>query len=226
MINKYLCTIVVGLVLFTGVHAQKDLLPKKLEVLRDSASYAMGVSIGQSLSSRYPEMDIDLLLKGCRDAFSGKDSVMRSEAVNAIIKKYLKEQTRIQGIQNREEGERFLKENAKKEGVITTASGLQYIVLIQGTGEKPLPGNRVKVNYVGTLLNGKEFDNSYKRGQPAEFDLATVIKGWIEALQLMPVGSKYKLFIPSELGYGEIGMGSSIPPNSVLVFELELLEIF
>lgn len=219
----------VGLLLFTSLHAQKDnskdLLPKKLEALRDSASYAMGVSIGQTLVSRYGSMNADLIAKGLVDAFGTNDTLMKAEAISALLNSYTKQQPRIQLIGNRDAAERFLKENARKEGVIKTASGLQYIILKQGNGEMPLPGNKVKVNYIGTLLNGKEFENSYKRGQPEEFELTAVIKGWAEALQLMQVGSKFKLFIPAELAYGDNGDGAAITPASLLIFELELLQI-
>ncbi len=231
MIKKYLYTIGTALLLFTSAQAQKDKdkskspLPKKLESLKDSASYAMGVSIGQSLNSRYAEMDIALITKGMNEAFVTSDTLMKPEVVTALINSYIKQRARIQTIGNREAGEKFLKENAGREGVIKTVSGLQYIILKEGTGPKPASDNRVKVHYFGKLLNGQEFDNSYKRGQPAEFNVNGVIKGWTEALQLMSPGSKYKLFIPAELGYGDSGMGASIPPASVLIFEVELLEI-
>jgi FKBP-type peptidyl-prolyl cis-trans isomerase FklB len=122
-----------------------------------------------------------------------------------------------------EDQESFLQENAKKEGVITLPSGLQYLVLINGEGEKPGPRSMVTVHYEGSLINGKVFDSSYKRGEPASFGVYQVISGWTEALQLMPVGSKWRLFIPSALGYGTRGSGGSIPPNSTLIFDVELL---
>jgi len=131
----------------------------------------------------------------------------------------------VQGAKNKQEGELFLAENGKREGVRTTASGLQYQVLREGTGAKPAATDRVKVDYRGTLLDGTEFDSSYARGRPAEFALNGVIKGWTEGLQLMPAGSKYKFFIPAALAYGERGSGQRIGPNATLVFEVELLEI-
>lgn len=127
--------------------------------------------------------------------------------------------------QQMEQQEQFLAENAKREGVITTPSGLQYEILQEGTGEKPGPTTRVTVHYEGSLSNGNVFDSSYKRGQPATFGVNQVITGWTEALQMMPVGSKWRLFIPSELGYGSRGAGGSIPPNAALVFDVELLSM-
>lgn len=124
-----------------------------------------------------------------------------------------------------EEQEKFLAENAKREGVVTTPSGLQYEILQEGTGEKPGPTTRVTVHYEGSLSNGNVFDSSYKRGQPATFGVNQVIAGWTEAMQMMPVGSKWRLFIPSELGYGSRGAGDSIPPNSALIFDVELLSM-
>ncbi|MGH9569716.1 MAG: FKBP-type peptidyl-prolyl cis-trans isomerase, partial [Candidatus Angelobacter sp.] len=126
---------------------------------------------------------------------------------------------------NKKEGEAFLAANKTKEGVITTPSGLQYKVLKQGTGPKPTTTDKVVCNYKGTLINGKEFDSSYKRGEPATFPVNGVIKGWTEALQLMPVGSKYQLFIPADLAYGERGAGADIGPDATLIFEVELLSI-
>jgi FKBP-type peptidyl-prolyl cis-trans isomerase FklB len=225
MANKLLC-LVAALLIFTSANAQKDKSKseKKLETLKDSASYAMGYSVGQTLSTNYPGMELDLIIKGLNDAFGADTARIKPEAINSLIKTFLKQQAKIQAMTNREVGEKFLKENATKDNVIKTGSGLQYIILKQGIGEKPLDGDRVKVHYIGTLLNGKEFENSYK-GQPAEFNIAEVIKGWAEALKLMPVGSKFKLFVPAELAYGEYGMGNTIPPASTLIFELELLAI-
>jgi FKBP-type peptidyl-prolyl cis-trans isomerase FklB len=225
MMNKLLC-IVAGVLIFTSVNAQKERTKneKKLGTLKDSASYAMGYSIGQTLSANYPAMELDLILKGLADAFVADTAIIKSQTVSSLIKSFLKEQPKIQAMTNREAGEKFLKENATKENVIKTGSGLQYIILKQGDGEKPLEADRVRVHYIGRLLNGKEFENSYK-GKPAEFNLNEVIKGWGEALKLMPVGSKFKLFIPAELAYGEDGMDNTIPPSSTLIFELELLAI-
>lgn len=226
--NKFLCLIAAVLIL-APANAQKEKekskAQRKLETLRDSASYAMGYSVGQTLSARYPGMDIDLITKGLYEAFGADTAIIKPEKINSLVTTFLKQQAKIQAITNREEGVKFLKENAGREGVIKTETGLQYIILKQGAGEKPLDGNRVKVHYVGTLLNGKEFENSYTRGQPAEFDINAVIKGWTEALKLMSAGSKFKLFIPAELAYGENGMGSTIPPSSTLIFEIELLAI-
>jgi FKBP-type peptidyl-prolyl cis-trans isomerase FklB len=228
MTNKFLC-LIGAILIFTSAGAQKEKekskAQKKLETLKDSASYAMGYSIGQTLSARYPGMDIDLITKGLADSFGADTAIIKPETINSLVTTFLKQQAKIQAITNREAGEKFLKENKEKDNVVKTGTGLQYIILKQGAGEKPVDGNRVKVHYVGTLLNGKEFENSYTRGQPAEFDINGVIKGWTEALKLMSVGSKFRLFIPAELAYGENGMGSTIPPSSTLIFEIELLAI-
>jgi FKBP-type peptidyl-prolyl cis-trans isomerase len=227
--RKHLYTIIAAVLFFTSVNAQKEKEKsknqKKLETLKDSASYAMGYSVGQTISSRYPGMELDLILKGLADAFETDSAIIKPEYINNLVTTFVKQQARIQAMTNKEAGEKFLKENENKEGVIKTASGLQYIILKQGSGPIPASDNRVKVNYVGTLLNGKEVDNSYKRGKPEEFSVAGVIKGWTEALMLMPVGSTYKLFIPAALAYGENGMGVNVPPNSTLIFEIELLEV-
>ncbi len=231
MIRQTICILTLFFTLFTSAQAQKDnnnkksKTEKKLESLKDSASYAMGISIGQTLSIRYPTMDIDLVVKGLTEAFATKDTLMPPEKISGIVLAFTKLQARAQSMENKLEGEKFLRENADRDSVVKRASGLQYIILRQGTGPIPVIGNRVKVHYRGTLINGKEFDNSYKRGQPAEFDITGVIKGWAEALQIMPAGSKYKLFIPSEMAYGESGMGVMVPPSSVLIFEVELLEV-
>ncbi|NOT51240.1 MAG: FKBP-type peptidyl-prolyl cis-trans isomerase [Chitinophagaceae bacterium] len=228
MTKKFICLVALFLI-FIPANGQKEKgkskSEKKLETLKDSASYAMGYSIGQTLSTKYPGMDIDLIAKGLNDAFGADTAILKPEAINGLVTTFVKHQARIQAMTNREAGEKFLKENATKDNVIKTESGLQYIILKQGYGEKPLEGNRVKVHYRGTLLNGREFESSYTSGQPEEFEIDRVIKGWTEALKLMAAGSKFRIFIPSELAYGENGMGNTIPPASTLIFELELLAV-
>jgi FKBP-type peptidyl-prolyl cis-trans isomerase FkpA/FKBP-type peptidyl-prolyl cis-trans isomerase FklB len=173
-----------------------------------------------------------VLVRGLRDAIAGGEMQMTDEEANTVKQAFMQsmqakatEERTAAATKNRTDGEAFLAANRSKSGVQTTESGLQYQVMTQGTGEKPGPTSKVKVHYVGTLIDGTKFDSSIDRGTPAEFALNGVIKGWTEALQLMPVGSKYKLFVPSDLAYGEQGTPGPIGPNSTLIFEVELLEI-
>jgi len=195
-------------------------------------SYAIGMDIGQSVKSLGDDIDQDALVAGIRDRLNGaKPRLSKEEAVKvqqAYFKKRAEKQAaarKAEGEKNKAEGEKFLAENAKREGVHVTASGLQYEVLKQGDGPKPKATDRVKVHYRGTFIDGSEFDSSYSRGQPVVFPLNGVIKGWSEGLQLMPVGSKYKLYLPASLAYGEQGAGKRIGPNKTLIFEVELLDI-
>lgn len=213
-----------------------------LKTQGDSVSYAIGQNIYSQLKDL--GLNIDLLTKSIKDGSVNKSDLTQEN----IIKVLTAFQTRMQEKQtaqmkeqeekrkaeiarliekNKKEGEAFLEENKKKEGIKTTASGLQYKVLAAGPGIGPTPKDtsNVKVHYKGTLLDGKEFDNSYKRNQPSEFPLNQVIKGWTEGLQLMHVGDKFQFFIPYQLAYGEEGRGETIPPASVLIFEVELLDI-
>lgn len=199
--------------------------PVKLKSLKDSASYALGYNVGQSLSQSYTDMDVNILAQALKDAYSAKPPAVPVESAQQVVMSYKQQVAGKKAAGNKAEGEAFLKKNATQPGVTTTSSGLQYLVMRKGDGPLPAVTDRVKVHYFGTLINGTEFDNSYKRNAPAEFALTGVIAGWTEALQLMPVGSKYKLFIPSTLGYGDNQMGPSIPPGSTLIFEVELLEI-
>ncbi len=194
--------------------------------------YAIGVDLGRSLQPVKQDVDVEALKAGLDDSFSGGtpklDDAAREEIKNTVAKKMqerqLQERT-AQADKAKGEGEKFLAENGKKEGVKTTASGLQYEVLTEGKGTKPTAADRVTVHYKGTLLNGEEFDSSYSRGQPVTFPLANVIPGWTEGVQLMTPGSKYKFVIPSELAYGERGAGVKIGPNETLVFEVELISV-
>ncbi len=202
----------------------------------DSVSYGIGNDVGRNLQMNFKQagldsLNLDAMFAGMRDAM---DSVERinAETVKAVVQAYMMdmqqkkmaEQQKL-GEASLAEGQKFLAENGKKPGVTTTASGLQYEVLKAGTGPKPTAEQTVKVHYKGTLINGQQFDSSYDRGEPAEFPVNAVIPGWTEALQLMPSGSKWKLWIPSELAYGQHGAGSDIPGNSTLIFEVELLDI-
>ena len=195
----------------------------------DSASYAIGVSTGagykENLKTLPDSANVDALIAGFTGALKGQKTSMTPEAAQAFLQTYFMEASAKQATKAKEEGDKFLAENKTKEGVITTESGLQYKVVTEGKGVKPTAEDKVKVHYKGTLLDGKVFDSSIERGEPAEFGVGQVIKGWTEGLQLMPVGSKYTFWIPSDLAYGERGAGQDIKPNSVLVFEVELLEI-
>lgn len=202
----------------------------------DSVSYGVGSDVGNNLRMNLKQagldsLNLDAMFAGMRDAM---DSVERisPDQVKAVVQAYMMEAQKKQMVEQQlkdeaslAEGKTFLAENGKKAGVVTTASGLQYEVLKAGTGAKPTAEQTVKVHYKGTLINGKQFDSSYDRGEPAEFPVNAVIPGWTEALQLMPTGSRWKLWIPSELAYGQHGAGADIPGNSTLIFEVELLDI-
>lgn len=192
---------------------------------KDSISYGLGVSIGNNFkTSNLDSIDVDLLAKGMKDVFAGKPAITQEDADKAI-NAFMMKREKIKGEENIAKGNAFLEENKKKPGVITTPSGLQYSVIKEGTGAKPTLNDKITAHYHGTLIDGTVFDSSVDRGQPASFPVSGVIPGWTEALQMMSVGSKWKLVIPSNLAYGERGAGGKIAPNSVLVFEVELLSI-
>jgi FKBP-type peptidyl-prolyl cis-trans isomerase FklB len=203
-----------------------------LKDTKDKLGYGIGLDMGKTFKKQGLEINPDALLKGFKDGFSGAEPKLSEEEIKAtftavqqeMAKKQMEEATKISA-KNSKEGADFLAANKKKAGITTTASGLQYKVITAGKGPKPAATSIVKAHYRGTLLDGTEFDSSYKRNEPAEFEVSQLIKGWTEALQLMPVGSKWQLFIPSDLAYGERGAGGTIPPNSALIFELELLSI-
>jgi FKBP-type peptidyl-prolyl cis-trans isomerase FklB len=206
--------------------------PSPFKTPREVVSYGIGMSIGQQASQSGIDVDPDALVQGFRDALAGHEPKVSEAQFRAAMQSVQQEvmakqmaKAKADGEKNKTEGEKFLADNAKKPGVKTTASGLQYEVIKEGTGPTPKASDTVKVNYKGTLLSGKEFDSSYKRGEPAVFPVDGVIKGWTEALQLMKVGAKYRLVIPASLAYGERGAGNVIGPNSTLVFEVELLGI-
>jgi FKBP-type peptidyl-prolyl cis-trans isomerase FklB len=203
-----------------------------LATQRDKVSYAIGMNIGTNLHRQSVDVDPKLLQQGLQDALSGGKTLLSEDEARATLTEFQtevrkKQQEKMQqaGEANKKEGDAFLAANKSKEGVVALPSGLQYKILSAGTGPKPAASDSVVCNYRGTLIDGKEFDSSYKRGQPATFPVGGVIKGWTEALQLMPVGSKWQLFVPSELAYGDRGTGADIGPNSTLIFEVELLSI-
>jgi len=197
-------------------------------------SYAIGLEIGSSLEQITDKtaVDVDILARGIRDQLSGADPLLDQEEAATVKQTVMnrmqaeaQEERQGAAVENASEEEAFLDTNAKREGVITTESGLQYEILEEGQGEKPNSTDRVTVHYRGTLLDGTVFDSSYDRGSPATFGVNQVIPGWTEALQLMSIGSKYKLYIPSKLAYGTRGAGQTIGPNACLIFEVELIEI-
>jgi FKBP-type peptidyl-prolyl cis-trans isomerase FklB len=193
---------------------------------KDKVSYSIGLNIGTNLSRQNVEINADALMAGITDGIAGKPQLTQDQIkeVMTTFEKDMQAKQKAAGEKNAAEGAKFLEENKKKEGVKTTASGLQYKVLKEGTGAQPKGTDTVTVNYRGTMINGKEFDSSYKRGQPATFPLNGVIKGWTEGLQLMKAGAKYQFFVPPGLAYGERAVGPDISPNSTLIFEIELLD--
>ncbi len=214
----------------TGTAVAKP-APLPLKTSKDKASYAIGVSMAKGMKSQGVDIDPAILARGLKDGLAGNSQLTDEQAQAALtelqaeVKTKQEAKAKIVGDANKKEGDVFLAANKSKEGVVTLPSGLQYKVLKAGTGPKPTPADTVECNYKGTLLSGKEFDSSYKRGQPASFPVGQVIKGWTEALQLMPVGSKWELFVPSDLAYGPRAAGPDISPNSTLIFEVELLSI-
>ncbi|MBQ9236761.1 MAG: FKBP-type peptidyl-prolyl cis-trans isomerase [Prevotella sp.] len=198
----------------------------------DKVSYALGLGIGSQLKGMGAEkLNIDDFAQAIKDSIAGKEQIKAAEA-QQIVQQFFAEQEKAQrakaaemGKKLKEEGETFLAENAKKDGVITTASGLQYLVLKEGTGKSPKATDSVKCHYEGFLTNGTVFDSSIQRGEPATFPLGGVIKGWTEGLQLMKEGGKTRFFIPYNLAYGEAGASGAIPPYAALIFDVELIEV-
>ncbi|MCL4142890.1 UNVERIFIED_CONTAM: hypothetical protein GTU68_033811 [Idotea baltica] len=190
----------------------------------DSLSYSIGVNVGESIKAQNLQPNTEVLTQAIKDVLAGSQLTISSANCGAFIQSYFQKAASKVGNENLAAGSAYLEKNKVREGVITTASGLQYEVLVPGTGEKPLSTQKVKVHYHGTLIDGTVFDSSVERGSPATFGVTQVIKGWVEGLQLMPVGAKWKFFIPANLAYGPRGQGK-IGPNSALIFEVELLEI-
>jgi len=203
-----------------------------LKTQEDKVSYAIGMSIAKNLKREGLDVDPAILLRGLKDELAEGKLLLTDEEFKTVLTDVQKEarekqeaKMKIAGEENKKQGEAFLAANKSKEGVVTLPSGLQYKVEKQGDGPKPLASDTVVCNYRGTLIDGKEFDSSYKRGTPATFPVGGVIKGWTEVLQFMPVGSKYQVFIPAELAYGPRGAGADIGPNATLIFDIELLSI-
>ena len=192
----------------------------------DKVSYALGLSIGNNFqNSGINDLQIEDFLKGLKDILGGQTPEISYDEAKQVINDYFMKLQKEKFEINKKAGEEFLNINKGKAGVVTLPSGLQYQVLQKGEGPKPTASDKVKCHYHGTLINGTVFDSSVQRGEPAVFGVSQVIPGWVEALQLMPVGSKWRLFIPSDLAYGEHGAGEAIEPNSALVFDVELLDI-
>jgi FKBP-type peptidyl-prolyl cis-trans isomerase FklB len=227
---KFVCTLALAVLLAGNVFAAEEENPLKTD--KDKVSYSIGLDIGQSLRQRAMELNPELLARGIKDALSGSKALLTEDQAREVLEAFAKdmaakEESLRSGLaeKNKKEGEAFLAENKKKDGVKTLPSGLQYKVVKAGTGKTPKASQVVKTHYRGTLTDGTEFDSSYRRNEPAVFPVNGVIPGWTEALQLMPVGSKWQLVLPSTLAYGERGAGATIGPNAVLIFEVELLGI-
>ncbi|MBR6621443.1 MAG: FKBP-type peptidyl-prolyl cis-trans isomerase [Bacteroides sp.] len=192
----------------------------------DKFSYAIGLGIGQNLLSMGAQgINVEDFAQAISDVLNRKETAISHNEARDIVNQYFAELEAKMNAENIEKGKAFLAENAKREGVVTLPSGLQYEIIKEGNGIKPNANDQVKCHYEGTLIDGTLFDSSIKRGQPTVFGVSQVIKGWVEALQLMPEGSKWKLYIPSELGYGSQQAGEMIPPYSTLIFEVELIKV-
>ena len=216
----------------TGTAGTSAKAPLTLTTQKDKVSYSIGLNIGKSLQKDSVDVDSTIFARGLKDGMTSAKPLLTEEemrtvltAVQTELRKHQEEALRAASEANKKAGDEFLAQNKAKDGVVAQPSGLQYKILTPGNGPKPTETDSVVCNYRGTLLDGTEFDSSYKRGQPATIPVNGVIKGWAEALQLMPVGSKWQLWIPAELAYGDRGAGGMIGPNSTLVFEVELISI-
>jgi len=228
-LKQTILLIISSLVLFSC--GEKISKSTDLKNTKEKASYSIGFRIAKDFKSNKLDVDSEIVVKGFKDGLFGKQ-LLTDEQINKVLMEfqremYEKKMKEAQGLsgKNKKDADKFLAENKSKPGIKTTASGLQYLVVKSGTGASPKAADKVKVHYIGTLINGTEFDNSYKRNQPAVIQLNGVIKGWSEAMQLMKVGDKWKLFIHPDLGYGDSGAGDVIPPGSLLIFDVELLGI-
>tara|TARA_Y100000991_G_scaffold214296_1_gene201712 strand:- start:215 stop:919 length:705 start_codon:yes stop_codon:yes gene_type:complete len=232
MILKYICTslklskmkkIILSLILILGITITNA---QNFNTEMEKVSYSLGVNVAKSVKNQgLTSIDSDAIAQAFTDVFEGNDLKISEQESNVILQDFFGKLAKKAQSENVEAGQKFLSENAKRNGVVTTNTGLQYEVLVEGTGDSPKENDKVTVHYHGTLIDGTVFDSSVDRGNPATFPVNGVIPGWVEALQLMNQGSKYKLFIPSELAYGERGAGGSIGPNATLIFEVELISI-
>jgi FKBP-type peptidyl-prolyl cis-trans isomerase FklB len=204
---------------------------KSLDTQDQKVSYSFGLVFGKRMTSDLPDLDVDVFVQGLKDAFNGKSQLLTDDQVGTILSEFQRdlqqkqlEEVQQAGSENKQKGSTYLSENKQKEGVVVLESGLQYKILKEGKGPQPGPSDVVKVHYTGSLINGKVFDSSIERGEPVTFPVNGVIAGWTEALQLMPTGSKWQLFIPADLAYGSNG-NRSIGPNETLLFDVELIDI-
>jgi FKBP-type peptidyl-prolyl cis-trans isomerase FklB len=235
MKSRSAAVVVIGLLVVSAVAVGQDApgTTTELKDLKAKASYSIGIGIGKNIRNMTADVDVDIIAKGIKDGIAGGKMLLTEEQIAAALQAYqqqlnvkMAEAAKAVGEKNKKEGEAFLAENKKKPGVVALPSGLQYKEIKAGTGKTPKASDTVSTHYKGTLIDGTEFDSSYKRGQPASFPVNGVIPGWTEALQKMKVGAKWQLFIPSELAYGENPQpGSPIGPNSVLLFDIELLGV-
>jgi len=227
--RRFLAVVVAGtLFLAVQVYGEEISLKDK----KDKVSYAIGLDVGNAMKKQSIDINTDIFMKGLKDALAGDKKLMTDDEIRETMTAFSREMADKQkenmkkiAEKNKQEGDAFLAENKKKEGVKTLESGLQYKIIAEGAGKAPKAADTVTVNYKGTLVDGTEFDSSFKRGQPATFPVNGVIKGWTEALQLMKEGAKWQIFIPSNLAYGDKGAGGMIGPNAVLIFEVELISI-
>lgn len=227
---NWLPVLIIGCVVVSAAHA-KEAKPTAMSD-KNKVSYGIGVDMGRNFKRLALDIDLDTLTKGLKDAYAGKPLSIPDNELRNVMNAYQNELKAKQtaaiknmGAANQQAGAAFLADNAKKEGVITLPSGLQYKIIKQGEGKKPVETDTVECNYRGTLIDGTEFDSSTRIGKPVQFMVGAIIAGWQEALKLMPVGSKWQLFIPPELAYGDRGAGRDIGPNATLIFDVELLDI-
>lgn len=235
--KKLVCSIALSAIVLAGCnHEKKEEKPAepqmKLDTVLSKVSYGIGLNIATNFKDQNIDIDQVAFQQGLQDGFTGAEAKLDQKAIMEAMQTFQKEQMEKQLAEreasakaNKVESDAYLTENAKKDGVKTTESGLQYKVITAGSGDKPTPEDTVTVHYKGTLVNGEEFDSSYSRGEPATFKVTNVIPGWTEALQMMSPGAKYEIAIPANLAYGEAGAGAKIGPDQALLFEVELIEI-
>jgi FKBP-type peptidyl-prolyl cis-trans isomerase FklB len=223
---------VLGVLAFAAVASAQDAAAPAPTTQKEKLSYALGMNLGRQLKSQTIDVDPAAFAQGLRDILAGGKTALTEEEARAVLAAFQEEMRGKQAAamaqasdKNLKEGEAFLAANKAKAGIVALPSGLQYKIVKEGTGPKPTLDDTVVCHYRGTLINGTEFDSSYKRNEPAKFPVKGVIKGWTEALQLMPVGSTWQLFVPASLAYGERGAGPQIGPNTMLIFEVELVSI-